>query len=224
MNKLIAIFFITIAFFPSTQKAHATTITFNEPGLVAGFGPSPFFSGTPKGTVVTDQLAALGVLFSMNANGVDYISSPTYVGGLTGPSGDNVFTVNTLPPVIGAPAVLTATFIDPSGTGALATIEGTTFSVFVSDTDSSSSSRVIVRTFGLDGSLLETQSLTTLGSILNFSVGQIARVEFIDNGSDGHTIDDFTFGRVSAVPEPSTLLLLGSGLMGLVVWRQKRAA
>jgi hypothetical protein len=51
-------------------------------------------------------------------------------------------------------------------------------------------------------------------------------VEFFDNGSDGHIIDDFSFGTVSpvrAVPEPSTLILLGSSMAGLIALRRKVA-
>ena len=64
MKKLIVTLFFAVAvFFVAIQATHATTITFNEPGLVPGFGPNPYFSGTPKGTEVTDQFAALGVVF-----------------------------------------------------------------------------------------------------------------------------------------------------------------
>jgi RHS repeat-associated protein len=44
--------------------------------------------------------------------------------------------------------------------------------------------------------MLEEKTLSSLGEMLQLSVGRVARVEFYDNGSDGHTIDDFSFGQV----------------------------
>ena len=37
-------------------------------------------------------------------------------------------------------------------------------------------------------------------------------------------MDDFLYGEPQVVPEPSTWLLLGSGLAGLAVWRRRKAA
>ncbi len=54
---------------------------------------------------------------------------------------------------------------------------------------------------------------------------EIARIIFETPGSvEG--IDDFWFGAANpaSLPEPSTLLLLASGLAGLAAWRRKKAA
>ncbi|MDP1933283.1 MAG: PEP-CTERM sorting domain-containing protein, partial [Nitrosomonas sp.] len=43
---------------------------------------------------------------------------------------------------------------------------------------------------------------------------------------DSVAMDDFIYGEplaISAVPEPSMILLLSSGLLGLFVWRRKNS-
>jgi CSLREA domain-containing protein len=172
-------------------RSIAGALTFD--GQTAGFGPDPFFAGTPKGTSpITDQFTSRGVLFSIDANGVDYVSSPNFVGGSTGPSGGNFLAVNSFS--TSTPTTLTARFVNPA-TGNSETIEASTFSVFVSDINPVSTPGVIVRTFSDSGQLLEEQGIVGLGETLRFSVGRIARVEFFDNGGDGFAIDNFTFQR-----------------------------
>ena len=225
MNKYISAFISVVALSITAQSGRGediVVITFSEPGLIPG----------APGTPVTDQFVSLGVRFSVLDNGIglpgDFpdingVTTTAIAGGLAGPSGDPVLGFNTSPPLTSPPGILIATFTDPSGSGLPATVPASSFSVFVSDTNATPPDRVIVRTFGLDGSLLEERILMALGATLSFSAGEIARVEFIDNGSDGFTIDDFTFGRVTAtVPEPDSLLLAGVGILGLAGYRWRR--
>ncbi len=215
--KKLSVIWIFLAFLASLPAVQANMITFNDPGLVAGYEADPFQSGTPKGTSpITDQYQSLGVLFSIDTYGIDFVTSPAFVGGQASPSGGNLLGVDSV--LQSNPTTLTAKFVDPSGTGLLGTISALSFSVFIADTEAS----VILRTFGLNGGLLEEKALTTQSATFTFSVGQIARVEFFDLGGDGHTIGDFSFGKVTPVPLPPTIWLVFSALPGLVVVLGKR--
>ena len=180
-----------------------TTLTFDGSGLTPGFGPPPFDRGIPLGTSpISTQFASQGVEFSIDSDGLDWISAPSFVGGDAGPSGGSVFAINSIDAK--RPTTLSATFRDPA-TGNPGVVDGGTFSVFVSDTNASPDPRAIVRTIGLDGQVIEERSLHVQGELLRFSKGHVARVEFFDAGGDGHTIDDFSFGPITPIDVPVTV-------------------
>jgi len=60
----------------------------------------------------------------------------------------------------------------------------------------------------------------------NFTVNSLtsASLSFIGNGGDNISmlLDNIVLEQVAAVPEPSTIILLGAGLGGLLFWRKKR--
>ena len=77
---------------------------------------------------------------------------------------------------------------------------------------------------GYTGWIGSTFSIATAGDYYL----QIGAVNWTDNAfQSGLAMDGVTVGGqpiIPSVPEPSTLLLLGSGLVGLVAWRRKYAA
>ncbi len=75
------------------------------------------------------------------------------------------------------------------------------------------------------------EGLSFIGA--TFSTERIARVQITSgtaaigpnddpgNGVDIVVLDDFLYGEPQPVPEPSTLFLLGSGIVGLGLWRKR---
>jgi hypothetical protein len=204
------------------MPAAASLITFNEAGLVPGYGPDPWFSGSPKGTILTTQLASQGILFSTDSKAVAYISNQTYIP--SGPSTGNFLTVNTVP-ILGPEGALTVSFVSPSNPATPGWVDGLSVSFYIRDSEEGSP-RVLVTTYNYSGTQLEQWGLTAFDATHAFTTGQINRIVFTDTGGDGHILDSLAYGAITeVVPEPGTFALLSTGLIGLgLALRRRRAA
>jgi hypothetical protein len=220
VKRVGVILILAIAAMSFSRTASASGITFNEAGLVPGVGPDPFFPGSQKGTRLTNQLASAGVLFSIDDDGAAYISNDFMMGAAGSPSMEsNYLVVNSLPTSLGLlSTTLHLTFVDPL-TGLATTAGG--ISMVVSDWNATPDPRVIVNAFDALGNLVETHNLYSYVATLAFEDSSIARLDFVDNGGDGHIVDNLVFSLNSdqanpnQVPEPGTLLLVLAGVTGV---------
>ena len=178
----------------------STLIDFTGPGLTPGFGPDPYFTGTPKGTLnLTDEFQSTGLLISQDGGGVNFVTDETFLGySANAPSG-SLLAIET---TTGPETTMSFAFKDPSGSGLPAFADGSTVSVFVTDNDPIPDPRVVVTSFDKNGSVLEVLTLSTDSATLIFSIGEIARLEFLDNGGDGFAIGAVAFGELTVVPPP----------------------
>lgn len=214
------VFMFVLAGFAS--PASASAIGFNEAGLVAGYGPSPYYGGATKGTLITNQFASLGVLFSMSGPGAAYVSSAAYTAATDPSLVGNYLAFNTTPYTSKEWATLSARFVDPTS-GTNTTANG--FSVTLSD-GNVDPERAKVLAFDIYGNMLESFTLTSLASTFNFVSSNIARIDFVDTGGDGHVIDNFKFTLnqpLTAVPEPGSMSLFAIGGAALAFMRRRRS-
>ncbi|MBI4949963.1 MAG: PEP-CTERM sorting domain-containing protein [Deltaproteobacteria bacterium] len=147
----------------------------------------------------------------------------------TGGSNFEIQTVS-LDPDFSGQAVLNAPY-STSGNSTIATLSSLTdyVSVTIGDYDADADNLYLYAYDSanalLDSAFFYNPASSYAGNTLIVSTGSasIAWVEFYGVGVNNNSVywDNFTFNDTSSVPEPSTMLLLGSGLVGFGLVRRK---
>jgi len=202
--------FVAAALLADFSHANLVTIDFDS---LTGMSNSPG-SSVPSSSQLSDQLLSSdGVVFSSGSSFVAVVN----LGAGHATSGVNGIGGTNASGNLSYSSPINAAFFLPASPATLAV---TNF-VSVRADLIGAGGQITLEAFDIHGDSLATDTQVDLGGpTLEISAAGIHSVRFFSD-SNNVAFDDFSFGTLQAVPEPSSLLLVGFAAVGLISRRRR---
>ncbi|MEJ2612763.1 MAG: VPLPA-CTERM sorting domain-containing protein [Candidatus Thiodiazotropha sp.] len=183
-----------------------------------GGGGSSGNTGTPiqPESQLADQFLDLGVIFSSTGGSVGVVGAPSDAVSPSNVIGGS--SIGSTLPVLNYFEPISLQFVSPNTTTPSTTMK-------IGAWNDPTGSLIQLSVFDINGNLLESAQADQ-GFFIGISNPLIASATFsyISTQSvNGYSLDDVTFGAVSAVPVPAAAWLFGSGLIGLVCAAKRKS-